>query len=151
MSENQISVPPPRMKPSASRRVNHLCGHLANAEEALPFNPEDVKARYEHERDIRIARRPEGTAQYTHIVELAAKDARFARMLEDPWCEVPERSAPKTDVVEVRVPSCKVPLVIFYIVSGCNHWRWLRRPLCRRAFGDGRCAFIGYTYGRLGC
>lgn len=72
------------------------------ASEELPFDPVDVRARYEHERDIRLARRPEGAGQYTHIKDLAEGDERFAKMLSDPWSEVPERE-PLLDTVEVAI------------------------------------------------
>ena len=85
-----------------ARRVKHLCSQLtaANDQPELGFDPDAVRERYEHERDIRLARRPEGTAQYVHIEALAEKDERFARMLDDPWAEKAAR-APKNDAVEV--------------------------------------------------
>jgi hypothetical protein len=85
--------------------VDHLNQHLTNAStepESLPFDPDEVRRRYNHERDIRVQRRPEGKAQYVHIKDLAEHDGRFAKMLSDPWCKVPDRK-PKTDTVEVCI------------------------------------------------
>ena len=89
-------------------RLRNLVAHVSNeavaaaAEAELPFDPEEVTARYEYERDIRVSRRPEGIEQYTLIKDLAPNDARFAAMLDDPWEKAPER-APMTDSVEVAI------------------------------------------------
>jgi cyclohexanone monooxygenase len=72
------------------------------AEADLPFDVDEVRARYDHEREIRLNRRPEGNAQYSSLPELAKKDDRFAAMLRDRWTPVVPR-APLTDSVQVLV------------------------------------------------
>jgi hypothetical protein len=87
---------------STSRRVEHICQHLTGAEADLPFDPVEVNKRYVHERDIRLAKRPEGASQYVPIDELASRDSRFAAMLSDPWSRAQAR-APVMDEVEVAI------------------------------------------------
>ena len=95
---------------SASRRLQTLRRHLTNNKvpnedtQEEKFDMKKVFERYAHERSIRLQDRPEGTAQYTFIEELATQDARFAAMLKDPW--VTEKTPPRlpvTDHVEVAI------------------------------------------------
>ena len=75
---------------------------LRELEVDLPFNVDEVRARYDHERDIRLKRRPEGHGQYISLPELAKGDARFAAMLRDRWTPVIPRP-PLSDTVHVLV------------------------------------------------
>jgi cyclohexanone monooxygenase len=141
----------------ASRRVNQIQQHLtAAAEPDLPFDPAEVNARYAHERDIRLNKRPEGTGQYVHIDELASRDSRFAAMLSDPWSEVPER-APKMDEVEIAIIGAGygglcagarlvmegVPSANIRVVDSASNvggtWYWNRYP-------GAMCDVESYTY-----
>ncbi|OYN79262.1 flavin-containing monooxygenase [Mycolicibacterium sphagni] len=61
----------------------------------LPFDPDALRARYAHEREIRL--RPDGIAQY---VEVAGDFAGFAR---DPWSGEPADREPLTDEVDVAI------------------------------------------------
>ena len=89
------------MEPSAFRRVRTLQRHLTSAP-PLPFNPDEVTAKYNTERDARLRRRPEGTNQYKHVDDYARTDPRFANMLLDPWTHVTPRDT-KHDEVEVAI------------------------------------------------
>ena len=62
----------------ASRRVNTLRRHLTHGNnDPMPnadpgFDPDETLRRYEHERDLRLRRRPEGNQQYQRLADLVA-------------------------------------------------------------------------------
>eukprot|EP00505_MAST-04D_sp_SCG-Rhode-Island_P005379 Stramenopile-MAST_4_protein_5379 len=80
--------------------ATHQTGNVLEAN--LPFDVDQVRAKYDLERDIRHERRPEGHKQYISISELAKQDERFAAMLRDRWAPVLPRP-PLTDTVHVLV------------------------------------------------
>ena len=80
--------------------ATHQTGNVLEAN--LPFDVDQVRAKYDLERDIRLERRPEGHKQYVSISELAKQDERFAAMLRDRWAPVLPRP-PLTDTVHVLV------------------------------------------------
>ncbi len=61
----------------------------------LPFDPDELRARYAREREVRL--RPDGIGQY---VEVAGDFAGFAR---DPWSGEPEPRDRLTDEVDVAI------------------------------------------------
>ena len=95
---------------SYHRRLQTIQRHLSSSSTVVDgFDVAEVNARYDHERDIRL-QKSAGQAQYVKLRELAKQDARFAKMLDDPWGTPQEASSQKgcgrpvvTDHVEVAV------------------------------------------------
>ncbi len=98
-------------------RLRHLACHIASAPVAGPrdelvpaadtieLTDDDMKrlrAKYDEERDRRIDARPEGRAQYSRVVDLAANQERFAKLLADPFPGI-ETPHPLTDKVHVCI------------------------------------------------
>jgi cation diffusion facilitator CzcD-associated flavoprotein CzcO len=63
--------------------------------EELGFDPDQLRERYRHERDVRL--RDDGITQYRAI------EGEFSRYLDDPYIKVAGERAPLTDEVEVAV------------------------------------------------
>ena len=85
------------------RRLQTIQRHLTSSSDD-GFDVAEVNARYDHERDIRL-QKSAGQAQYVKLRELAAQDARFETMLDDPW-GTPQKGCCRpavTDHVEVAV------------------------------------------------
>jgi cation diffusion facilitator CzcD-associated flavoprotein CzcO len=58
----------------------------------LNFNPDELKKKYEEERDKRLRLRPQGNAQYVKL------EGKFAHYLEDPYTKRQERAPIKADI-----------------------------------------------------
>ncbi|GAA1866018.1 NAD(P)/FAD-dependent oxidoreductase [Pseudonocardia ailaonensis] len=69
---------------------------MTTVDSELGFDPDELRAKYAHERDKRLRLRPEGAAQYRQI------EGSLAHFLDDPYTPRTERE-PVTDHVEVAI------------------------------------------------
>lgn len=67
----------------------------ATNNEALGFDPEELRRKYQVERDKRI--RPEGSEQYTEVA------GDFSQYIDDPYIDVTQKRAPLNDEIDVAI------------------------------------------------
>ena len=83
--------------------------HLVPKPSTIPITPQlkqQLKIKYEYERDLRLNARPEGNEQYINIQDLAEQgDSRFQQMLSNPYPKAQEAPNPHplTDEMYVTV------------------------------------------------
>ena len=63
--------------------------------EALGFDPDELRQKYQVERDKRI--RPEGSEQYTEVA------GDFSQYIDDPYIDVTQKRAPLNDEIDVAI------------------------------------------------
>lgn len=64
-------------------------------DEALGFDPDELRQKYQVERDKRI--RPEGSEQYTEVA------GDFSQYIDDPYVDVTQKRAPLNDEIDVAI------------------------------------------------
>jgi cyclohexanone monooxygenase len=64
-------------------------------DEALGFDPDELRQKYQVERDKRI--RPEGSEQYTEVA------GDFSQYIDDPYIDVTQKRAPLNDEIDVAI------------------------------------------------
>ena len=64
-------------------------------DEALGFDPDELRLKYQVERDKRI--RPEGSEQYTEVA------GDFSQYIDDPYIDVTQKRAPLNDEIDVAI------------------------------------------------